>query len=207
MKTEMLTDQGLLEAILSGDATQRNRAYKQIYQDPGLRGKVRSMAAMYNISEADAEDLFQEAMVRLDRIILGGQFRGESAVITFLVAVVRNLMRDKVKSSKKEVLSADIKDDPDPSDATAVPLAMQEQTEVENKRDQILQRLLSKLKDDCQQVLANYYYLGKSMAQVATEQGLKNANQAKKAAFRCRQHLRELIQAETGLEHFLKQAI
>jgi len=208
MKAATLTNQGLLEAILSGDNAQRNLAYKQIYLDSSLRGKIRSMSAIYNISEADTEDLVQEAMVRLDRIILGDQFRGESAIITFLISVIRNLMRDKVKTKGRIVLSEKIKEDPNNQEnSPETYLALQEKTEEEGKRDTILQGLLGKLKADCQKLLANYYYLGMSMTQVASEQGLSNANQAKKAAYRCRQHLRDLIQSTTGLENYLKQTL
>ena len=209
MKTLTLSNEALWEAIISGEVSRRNQAFKQIFMDSAMRGKVRSLAAMYNIADVEAEDLLQESIVRLDEVILNGSFRGDSAIITFLIAIVRNKVRDKVKTKNRTVLTDEVKETPDldQSDTPEAVYLLEEKNSETIKRDGILQTLLGKLKADCQKLLANYYYLGKSMAQVATDQGLANANQAKKAAYRCRQHLKDLIVAEPGLENFLKQTL
>lgn len=209
MKTLTLTNEALWEAIISGDVTRRNQAFRQIYMDSTMRGKVRSLAAMYNINEVEVEDLLQESIIRLDEVILNGTFRGDSAITTFLIAIVRNKMRDKVKTMGRTVLTDEIKESSNLNqvDTPEVAYLLEEKNSEAAKRDGILQTLLGKLKADCQKLLANYYYLGKSMSQVATDQGLANANQAKKAAYRCRQHLKDLIRTEPGLENFLKQTL
>jgi RNA polymerase sigma factor (sigma-70 family) len=207
MSTKMLTNEMLLSAILSGDILQRNQAYRQLYLDQTIKGKVWSMAANYGLNDAETEDLFQEAIIQLDSIILEGRFRNESSVPTFFIAVVRNKMRDKVKAGGKLTSFDEIKNDSSEFNDPEFILTTQEKTVEAQHRDSILKTLLEKIKADCRQLLSRYYYQGMSMAQIATEQGLANSNQAKKAAFRCRQQLRELILSQPGLDNFLKQAL
>lgn len=207
MSTKMLTNEMLLSAILSGDMLQRNQAYRQLYQDQTIKGKVWSMGTNYGLNDAETEDLFQEAIIQLDSLILEGRFRNESSVPTFFIAVVRNKMRDKAKAGGKLTSFDEIKNDSNELNDPELILTTQEKTVEAQYRDSILKNLLEKIKADCRQLLSRYYYQGMSMAQIATEQGLANSNQAKKAAFRCRQQLRELILSQPGLDNFLKQAL
>ena len=86
-------------------------------------------------------------------------------------------------------------------------IILEEKSDSASQRDQLLQQLLNQLTDKCKQVLYLYYFLAQSMAQVAEAQGLKNANQAKKAAGRCRKQLEQKIQKQPQLANFLKQSL
>jgi len=206
MNPKLLTNEALLAAILSGHMQQRNLAYSQLYQDQTVRNKLRSWGPVYGIDDSGLEDALQESILRLDSMILDGKFRAESSVPTFLLSIVRNLLREKARSKGNVQYAEDVGNNLGASESEYPDghIFIQEATEAEQKRDQILRALLEQLKDNCKSLLASFYYLEKSLAQIATELGLANANQAKKAAFRCRQQLRRLIENQPGLENYLK---
>ena len=68
--------------------------FQEIYSDyyPKL---VRYMTGL--VGEADAEDLTQEAMVKINNGL--DQFRGESSISTWIYRIATNVARDRFRSS------------------------------------------------------------------------------------------------------------
>lgn len=209
MQSEKYTDQEIVEAIRSGDLTARNRALKQLYLDSVTTLKVKELVRTYNVTSTEAEDVLQEGIILLDQLILDEKFQGKSAIRTFLVGICRNLIRNEIKKNGRVLTKAVItdKEQLEQGDSPEDVILVQEKSEAERKREEVLQNLLAQLTDNCKAVLQLYYYQSKTMAQIATARNLKNANQAKKAASRCREQLRKLIRKQPALSNFLKQTL
>lgn len=211
MKNQVFSDEILLQKMRSNNRQERNEALKSLYNDNTVNFKIREMSRDYNY-QADADDALQDGIILLDEMVRDGRFRGESSVKTFLISICRNLMRNKVRSAEKvtykeEIKEADLSDtsvhDATPEEA----ILIIETSENEQKRDAILRGLLTQLTERCQDVLRLYYYESYNMAKIALERGLKNANQAGKAADQCRKQLYSLISEQPTLMNFLKSEI
>jgi len=80
--------------------------FQEIYHDyyPKL---VRYMTGL--VGEADAEDLTQEAMVKINRGL--DQFRGESSISTWIYRIATNVARDRFRSAAFKTESVTIQAD------------------------------------------------------------------------------------------------
>jgi RNA polymerase sigma factor (sigma-70 family) len=171
---------------------------------PVVNGKIRDWAKMYNLRDKDPDDVLQEGIILLDEMVRSGRFRAECRVETFLLGICKNLIRDSVKKVNRIVLKDEIPDSAFKSeDALADFMETFEQVHAENRRDVALHDAIKQLTEKCQDALRLYYFEQKSMAEVAEMRNLANAEQAKKAVFRCRESLRSLIEDDPVLQSML----
>ena len=192
------------ESIFSTDLRVRNQAFKMLYRSPIVAGKVREWAKAYNLSGKTPDDVIQEAIILLDELARNGRFRGESKAETFLLGICKNLIRDSAKKVQRVVFKESLSDaDLNSEDSIAELMILEELEETGQRRDRALQDALGQLTDKCREALKLYYFDNKNMADVAASRGLANPDQAKKAVFRCRESLRELIVANPFLYNIL----
>lgn len=176
------------------DQNRRNQAFKILYKSPVVHGKIRDWAKMYNLRDKTPDDVLQEGIILFDELIRSGRFRGESKVETYLLGICKNLIRDSAKKVTRVVFKEIISEEAHLSeDQLADFMEMIELREHEQRRDNALLEVMKKLTDKCREALRLYYFEQKSMLEVALSRQLANAEQAKKAVFRCRESLRELI--------------
>lgn len=158
---------------------------------------------MYNLHDKTPDDVLQEAIILLDDLIRSGRFRAESKVETFLLGICKNLMRDSAKKVKRVIFKESIPEDALRSeDALADHMEMVELKEQESNRDHALTEVMKKLTDKCREALRLYYFEQKTMVEVALARQLANAEQAKKAVFRCRESLKDLIGTDSRFRQF-----
>jgi RNA polymerase sigma factor (sigma-70 family) len=180
------------EAILSGDATRRNAALKMLYKSQIVQGTLRQWAGQFNLFKMEPEDILQEGIILLDNLVREGRFRGASKPETFLLGICYNIIRDHKKKVDRVELKESFSDaDLYRPETLADALELKELSAEEADRDDRLRAAMAELTEKCREALRLYYLEQKSMAQVAVERGLANANQAKKAVDRCRQSLRD----------------
>lgn len=204
MKIVQLNPGETAESILSTDPRKRNQAFKALYMSPVVAGKVRDWAKTYNLSGKTPDDVIQEGIILLDELARNGRFRGESKAETFLLGICKNLIRDSAKKVKRVVFKESLSDaDLNSEDSVADHMVLEELEDAGQRRDQALQEALGQLTDKCRDALKLYYFENKSMADVAASRGLANPDQAKKAVFRCRESLRELIHNNPFLHNIL----
>jgi RNA polymerase sigma factor (sigma-70 family) len=180
--------------FLSTDPLRRNRAFAALYKSPVVNGKIRDWAKVYNLHDKEPDDVLQEAIILLDEMLRSGRFRAESRVETFLLGICKNLIRGSLKKVNRIVLKDAVPDTAMHSaDELADYMVLSELSAAEQNRDVALRDAMSKLTEKCQEALRLYYFEQKTMQQVAEHRQLANADQAKKAVFRCRESLKELI--------------
>lgn len=193
-----------MEDLLSEDPRQRDAALRRLYEHPTVRPKVTYWLGQYDRVRLEADDIIQEAILLLYDMVLEGRFRGDSNLVTFLLGICRNLIRNDGKKVQRVELGGELPENPSEEDAADRALVLVETTAAEVQRDELLRRAIDQLRDNCRETLRLYYYQQYTMARLAEARGLKNANQAKKLADRCRQYLRRILEEQPALLNFLR---
>lgn len=192
MKVNTMNGEAFAAALLSGDMSRRNTALKMLYTSPLVKASIRQWSKQYNVFKTSPEDVLQEGIILLDDLVRRGKFRVESKPETFLLGICRNLIRDHKKKVDRVDLKENFSDaDLDSGESAGDALEMIALNDEEEQRDHLLRKAMAALTDKCREALRLYYLEQKSMAQVAADRGLANAEQAKKAVARCRQSLKD----------------
>ncbi len=196
MKTLKLENEELVRYIAGDDIHKRNRALKTLYNDPVVLNKIKAMVGDYNLTRKTPDDILQEGIILLDSIIRKGNFKGESKVTTFLLAICRNLIRDANKKVERIEWRETIQDHDlkkMDEDGHLPGIELRELDDEEKKRDNALFSVLKEMSENCREALIGYYFKNMTMDQLAAARGLANKDQAKKAVYRCRNRMREAI--------------
>lgn len=145
-------------------------------------------------NEQDSQDIIQESLLKLIKVLKRGNFRGESSIENYTYGISKNLWRDKQKSYRnKNVSNQGINIDRNEVD-TKTP-----QSELEvNERKKILWKLTDKLGPTCKKVL-KFLALGFSHQEIALEFENWTEEKSRKQRSICKQKLRTLIQKDSKL--------
>jgi RNA polymerase sigma factor (sigma-70 family) len=119
-------------------------------------------ARLLSGDRAEAEDVAQEAMLRLWRI--AGEWRqGEARVATWLYRVTTNLCTDRLRSRQRRRISADVADLPDLADGAPSATAQMMQAD----RMQALERALDNLPERQRQAVVLRHIEGLGNPEIA----------------------------------------
>ncbi|MBK7937420.1 MAG: sigma-70 family RNA polymerase sigma factor [Lewinellaceae bacterium] len=178
------TDETLLSAIRSGGQAREN-ALRYLYLLPGLRETVARFVLDNGGNRSDAQDVFQEAFVLLDRNLREGRFEGKSALTTYFVAIAKwrwvTLRRQQGRYTEISPAQYD----------GAVESPEAETLRAEHR--ELLAGAMGQIGERCRELL-RLYQLDYSMEEIAGKMGYSGADTAKKEAFRCRMRLREVLE-------------
>lgn len=175
------------ELITSADNRVRNKGYKLLYMDEVINNFIKSRLASANLNDIESDDILHQGLVILQRRILERGFRKDSKVETYLTSICLNLIRSEVRKRGNSKIDSwgDL-----PDDGTEVFDDSIDERQAE--RFEMLKKDMKKLRENCQQVLRDFYMRGLMNAEIAENRGLANPNQAKKLADRCRKYLRKI---------------
>ncbi|TNE66562.1 MAG: sigma-70 family RNA polymerase sigma factor [Bacteroidetes bacterium] len=178
------TDDALVAGIQSGGSA-REEALKRIYLLPGLREAVIRHVLENGGSRQDAQDIFQEALVLLDRNLRENRFEGKSTLSTYFVAIAKWRW---VTVRRQQGRYTDIS--PTHYDET---VDSPEAETIRHEYRELFQEALGQIGERCRQLL-QLYQLDHSMEEIADLMQYSNADVAKKEAYRCRMRFRELLE-------------
>ncbi len=183
MSGNHLTDEALTGAIRKGGQA-REAALKDIYLRAGLRETVLKYILEHGGSRQDAQDVFQEALLILDKSIREGRFEGRSMVSTYFVGIAKwhwvTVRRQRSRFTTYEATEQEsLADEPDVQ-------------VIQEEERTILQNALNQLGGRCKELLT-YYQLDYSMQEIAQKMQYENPDVAKKEAYRCRNRLRDIL--------------
>jgi RNA polymerase sigma factor (sigma-70 family) len=187
------TDNDILQRIKHRDGKSIRKIYSENFPI------IRNMVLKANGSVADAEDVFQEALIIVynkvikDELVLSCTFR------TYLYAVCNKLWMQRFSKNGREIRLPDYTEIEDQDD---VNLAI-----VKDKMFMLYQVYFLKLSDECQQVLR--LYISKvPMEMIAKIMGYKSENYAKVKKYMCKQQLKNYVlndpRSKPLLEEYLK---
>lgn len=148
---------------------------------------VRSYVMKNSGTEADAKDIFQEAMLvcwmnlKEDKFIV----RNEFSLSAYLYKIAKYKWLDKLKSQQhKTTVNIPV------SDLESEEMDMFELNETQNKLSYLL-GLYNRLDTKCKEVLNQFYYEGKRMDEIASEMSY-DLGSVRTIKYRCMQKLREM---------------
>jgi len=143
-------------------------------------GMVRHLVMENSGAEADAKDVFQEAMVALFEMVQKPGFSFTAQPSTLLYSIARNKWLKSLRGKGKEVSLRDFE-------------VHEEVKEYDAEKDVLIDKMEQALKflgQPCEGILRSFYYLKKSMAEIAAEHGYKSATHTKAQKYKCLQRLK-----------------
>lgn len=150
----------------------------------------------FNISETDAVDIFQDAVVVFYRNVMDGKISDlTSSTKTYLFSIGKNLVLQKFRKEKREVhfeTDLDIIED----HSSIEYRELYHGNALENRVAEIVKTM----RDPCKSILRYFYFRGYSMDEIAETMKYKNADTVKAQKLRCIREIQNLIQRKMRTE-------
>jgi RNA polymerase sigma factor (sigma-70 family) len=184
----LANEQLLLRNLAEGNPKAAEQIYKQHY--PVVINWIRSG----NGDEADAADIFQEAMVVLYEKSHDPDFRLTCKIGTYLFAISKHLWYKKLEKSKKSPVAfvTDIENEDGGNDIADAQTDIQAHEEKE-LHFKLLDEALDQIGEPCRSLLKAFYHQDKSMQEIATDFGYTNQDNAKTQKYKCLTRLKKIF--------------
>jgi RNA polymerase sigma factor (sigma-70 family) len=173
-----MQDQKIIELIRTD---QSDRALNALYHHfPPIRKLIRKQGGHL----ADAEDIFQEALIILVRKVEAGNFTLSSKLSTYLYGVARYLWMDECRKRRHEV-PHDFESGLTPAEEADVRDAAEEEGRIA-----LAIKVLNELQDRCRELLLLFYQGKMRLREIAVKMGYSSENTAKNQKYKCLEHAR-----------------
>lgn len=176
------------QRYIDGLRRRDDRIIQEIYEE--FSGLVRSWVGRNNGNTADAQDLFQEALLAIyDRYGAGGaSFSGSFGGL--LMTICKRRWYDRLTQKKRE---SDVRlSEAERYDSEDEPWEAAEEALAEKERQEGLARVFSMLSEQCQRLLALFKTGTTSAEALAKELGMESTNAVYQSKHRCISRWRQL---------------
>lgn len=153
-------------------------------------------------SSEDAQDIFQEVVVNFIDCVREGKFRGESAIKTFLHAMMRNTWLNELKKRTR----SERRDQLFEKDKDVLDKDVNEEMEKRELKKQMLASF-EKLGDGCKTILTLYYYENLPMKEIVSQTSYENEQVVRNKKHKCLKALTAFIKGNELFIENLKAAI
>lgn len=169
-------DNQLVERLKSGD----ERVFAEIYSRyfPIVSNYIKISGG----KKEDAQDVFSDALVTLYQYIQRENFFLSGSLSHYLVAICKRKWLVQQRINKKNILNIEGLDIPE----------IENSFEEENENLLLMRQALTEIETDCKRLL-ECYASGYSMQEIADMLHYRSEAAARKALYRCRNHLRAII--------------
>jgi RNA polymerase sigma factor (sigma-70 family) len=168
----------LLEKLKTND----NFSYTQLYND--CFASIAHYIVKNNGSMADAEDVFQEAVLVLLKKIEEPNFTLTSSLQTYFFAIAKNLWLKKLRSFKavqKYKNHAMLQVQPSSTEVSATNF----------QQEEMLSNWFKKITANCQRVLKAIFFFNIPMEKLMQQMGWKNKHTASNQKYKCIEQIRK----------------
>lgn len=172
-----MNDQKILELFKAG---QREKAFIKLYS---LYPKIEALVLSKGGQKQDASDVFQEALIILNRNLEKSDFKLTSSFYTYLYSVSRFIWKDTQKKFSKEELHN--LNDTEIEHFHSV---------LEEKKYQFAERAFLELGERCQQLLQLFYHKAMSFKDIANMMQFKSEKMAKNQKYKCLKKAKDIYQ-------------
>lgn len=187
-----LTSREIREALRSGDDS---KVLSYLYGN--LLPKVRKHIIRNNGTKEEADDIFQDAILKLYKVILEGKSVDLENIEGFLFQISKNLWINRAKLISKENRISEIESELISEDNNAMELILNKE-----KQNAIME-LFGMIGDKCIRIMELHLFEKKSMKEVSEILGMSSADSAKAQHYRCKQKLIQLINERHDLNRTL----
>lgn len=185
MQSPINIEQQLLADLARGDRKATEQVYKQYYK------MVTAWIQQNGGSEADAADVYQEAVTILFEKAQSEDFRLTCKLSTYLFAVGKHLWYKKVQQLQKRPGAL-----PENFEDEGGDVAYEDDINSHHERElhyANLDSALGQLGEPCRSLLKAFYQQDKSMQEIAAEFGYTNPENAKTQKYKCLTRLRKIF--------------
>ena len=190
-----MTDEELIKMIcLGGKAS--DEALHYMYDQ--WSDKAISNLGKYNKNIADSENIVHDAIVILENHVRNGKYQPTGRLEHYFYGICKWQSLGKLQQKKKIVLVAD------QSRLDRVEEIQPETKMIKAELKDVVNDVLKMMEKTCRDIL-HLYMWGYSMKEIALELDLKNDDDAKYHAYRCRKRMRQLIERKPRLHNYLKR--
>jgi len=140
---------------------------------------VQKMIRANGGNSADAEDVFQEALIIVCKKIKETDFKLTARLSTYLFSICRYCWKDELKKRKKQVV-VDLE--------TGLNELEEQQFEAISEGEvhaRLAEKVLNELGERCRELLLLFYNGGMSLKDIATKMGYSSDNTAKNQKYKC----------------------
>jgi RNA polymerase sigma factor (sigma-70 family) len=181
----LYTETGLLTDLAAGKREATEQVYRPHYPI------VTKWIQHHGGTEADAADIYQEAIVVLYEKAQSEEFRLSCKIGTYLFAISKNLWYKKIQSNQKQPGLL-----PDNAGGDDKDWVYEDDVKAHHEREvhyEQLNNALDMVGEPCRSLLKAFYQQDKSMQEIAADFGYTNPDNAKTQKYKCLNRLRKLF--------------
>jgi RNA polymerase sigma factor (sigma-70 family) len=183
-------DDEYIKAIQNND----RKGLEQLYQE--FLPRISAFLRRNGGSDADAKDVFQDALIVLFKKVQAPEFQLTSGFYTLLYGICRNLWGNRLQ--KKSGNEVSIPEDYKYTNEPVLTQLIEQQEE-----EQVFWDAFKQLGQDCQQLLQLFFAKIK-MAEIAERMEYSSVGYAKKRKFQCKEQLIKRVKADARYSELLQ---
>lgn len=181
-----MSDEKIIQMLREGKDTV---AFTKLYDHlPKVEKLIRNNSG----SNADARDIFQDALIIFHQKVKGGELKLTASIGTFLYSICRNLWMDELRRRKKQ-----------PSAELHSEFSAADESEKASMKERLLilaEKAIRQTGKKCEDLLIKFYIHKMSMQDIARQLGYSSVNTAKTRKYKCleraKQNLRTINASE-----------
>jgi RNA polymerase sigma factor (sigma-70 family) len=174
-------------------------AYVHIY-NKHKEYSINFLKSMYKNSTSLVEEIYHDSVVVLYENLLKPDFKLTCKMQIYINSICRNQLLKQLKDSNKTTLLEDVDEDGDENNKHLYDASIKDwyETQYDGINNEKVEKLEVALKDlkgqkpDCYEMVIQFYYKKKSMAEIAESLNHKNADTTKNLKSRCLKKLTEI---------------
>ena len=170
-----MSDEKIMALFKTG---QRDKAFKVLYK---LFPRIEKLVLSKGGTKTDAHDVFQEALIILNRNLEKSDFKLTSSFYTYLYSVSRFVWKDTQKQFSKQELH-----DLNTSEVSIFDAV------IEERKYQLAERAFRELGERCQQLLQRFYLKKMSFKAISEVMQFKSEKVAKNQKYKCLQKAKDI---------------
>lgn len=160
----------------------RDKAFRELYK---LYPRIEKLIFSKGGTKADANDVFQEALIILNRNLEKSDFKLTFSFYTYLYSVSRFVWKDTQKQFSKQELHNLQSEDVSILD-----------TVLEEQKYQLAEHAFRKLRERCQQLLQQFYLKKMTFKVIAEVMQFKSEKVAKNQKYKCLQKVKDIYRTK-----------
>jgi RNA polymerase sigma factor (sigma-70 family) len=181
-------DELIIKHLQAGESYEVDEMLAHLHRQ--VYGMTLKFVNKYKGVDADAEDVFQDALVALYKMARQGRLVPGTNVEAYLFTICKNLWFKQLRKRRETVdLSNEVGAMPELDNFPLYSL-------LEHEQQDAFAKLLKRFGEDCQKVLVGYYYDKLRMTKIAEMMGYANEQVAKNKKADCMKRLKNFL-AET----------
>ena len=153
-------------------------------------------------NQEDAEDIFQDIVVSLIRLVQKEKFRGDCSIGTFMYTLVRNTWLNELKKNKR----ARVREEKYEHGKVKSEADISEYIVNRELKNQIVE-LIESLGENCKRILMAFYYDNLSIQEILVDLHYENEQVVRNKKYKCLQKLQENLASKPQVAKNLKSIL